>query len=112
MAGVDEDESAAEVFSFEEVFGDELVELVAQFLRDLGVTVAGEIDEAPGVVDFEEVDLAGATGSFGNPGEAGLVGEHVDQRGFSDIGATNEGELRERRARGGFEANRGFRKTC
>ena len=108
VAGVDEDESATEVFAFEEVFGNEFVELIPQLLGHLGVAVAGEIDEPPGLVDFEEVDLAGAAGRFGNPGETGFVGEHVNQRGLSDIGATNESELRERRARGGFEANRGF----
>lgn len=106
VAGVDEDESATEVFAFEKVFGNEFVELIPQLLGHLGVAVAGKIDESPGLVDFKEVDLAGAAGRFGNPGETGFVGEHVNQRGFSDIGATNESELRERRARGGFEANR------
>ena len=108
VAGVDEDESATEVFAFEQVLGNEFVELIPQLLGHSGVAVAGKINEPPGLVDFKEVDLAGAAGRFGNPGETGFVGEHVNQRGFPDIGATNESELRERRARGGFEANRGF----
>ena len=108
VAGVDQGESAAEVFAFEGVFGDEFVELIPQLLGHLGIAVAGKIDEPPGLVDFKEVDLAGAAGRFGNPGETGFVGEHVNQRGLSNIGPTNESELRERRARGGFEANRGF----
>ena len=108
VAGVDEDESATEVFAFEQVFGNEFVELIPQLLGHFGVAVAGKINEPPGLVDFKEVDLAGAAGRFGNPGETGFIGEHVNQRGLSDIGATNESELRERRARGGFEANRGF----
>ena len=112
VAGVDEDESATEVFAFEQVFGNKFVELIPQLLGHFGIAVAGKIDELPGLVDFKEVDLAGTAGRFGNPSETGFVGEHVNQRGLSDIGATNESELRERRARGGFEANRGFRKTC
>lgn len=84
------------------VFGNELVELVTQFLGDLGVAIAREVDEAPVVVDFEEVDLAGPAGSLGDPGEAVLVGEEINQGRLADVGATDEGELRKfgRRALG------------
>lgn len=75
VAGVDEDEGAAEVFALDEVFGDEFVELVAHFFGDFGVAVSGEVDEGPVVVDLKEVDLAGAAGGFGNAGETVFVGE-------------------------------------
>lgn len=85
VAGVDEDEGAEEVLAVDEVVGDEFVELLAEVFGDFCVSVAGEVDEAPGFVDFEEVDLAGATGGFGNAGEAVLISEEVDEGRFPDI---------------------------
>jgi len=85
VAGVDEDEGAEEVLAVDEVVGDEFVELLAEVFGDFCVSVAGEVDEAPGFVDFEKVDFAGASRGFGNAGEAVLVGEEVDEGGFSDI---------------------------
>lgn len=94
VAGVDEDEGAAEVLPFDEVFGDELVELVAHFFGDFGVAVSGEVDEGPVVVDFEEINFAGAARGFGDSGEAVLVGEQVDERRLADIGPSDKCEFR------------------
>ena len=67
--------------------------MLAEVFGDFCVSVAGEVDEAPGFVDFEKVDFAGASRGFGNAGEAVLVGKEVDEGRFSDIGAADEGKL-------------------
>lgn len=103
VACVDEDKGAAEVFAFEKVFGDEFIELVPHRFRDLGVAVSGQVNEAPGVVDFEEVDFAGPAGGLGDAGESILVGEKIDQGGFADIGPPDEGKLRKLGGRAAVE---------
>ena len=42
---------------------------------NLGVTVAGEVDETPRVVDREKIDQLGFTRQIGNEGEIFFLGE-------------------------------------
>ena len=105
VTGVDQDEGAAEVRALAKVIGDELVEAVAIGARGLGVTVARKVDEAPRLVDGEEVNLAGTAGLARDPGERRLPGEKVEERRLADVGAPDEGELRELRLRTAVEAD-------
>src|SRR5690606_17166905 len=90
---VDQHKDVGEVGTPLQVIGHGLVELVAFALGDLGVAVAGQVHEAPAVVDGEEVDQAGLAGRAGDLGEAAVAGEEIDQRGFTDVGSTDKGEL-------------------
>jgi hypothetical protein len=91
--GVDENEDALEVLALFEVVADEFVEVEFLVFGGFGEAVSGEIDEAPRAIHEEEVEEPGFAGGGGDFGEGALVGEHVDHRGFPDIGAADEGEF-------------------
>src|SRR6185503_15129397 len=53
---IDEDKNAAQIGAAREKLGDGFVELEPTLLANLGVPVTGQINEAPGAVDDEEID--------------------------------------------------------
>ena len=68
QAGVDQDKNVTEEFAFLDVVADGFVEIEALLLGNLGVAVAGQIDERPVAVDREKIDelrLAWLVGNFG-----------------------------------------------
>ena len=74
---------------------DNLAEFLPALLREFGVTVAGEVDEIPAVVDEEMVDELGLARSGRGHRELALPRQHVDKGRFAHVGAPDEGKLRQ-----------------
>ncbi len=96
QSGIDQHEQEVHPFASEYVVGDDFGELVALGFRCAGVTVTGQIDQIPTVVDAEMVDKPRLARGAGNFGQAAATCEHIDQRRLADVAAADEGELRER----------------
>ena len=65
----------------------------ALYFRGAGVSVSGQIDQVPAVVDTEVVDQLGFAGYLGGLGDPAAA-QGVDQRGFADVAAADEGVFR------------------
>lgn len=102
-AGVDQHKHPPEVFALFKVVADRFVEVDFFALGDLGVAVAGQVDEAPRIIHHEEIEELGLSRSRRNLGEAILIGEHVDHRRLANVRPANEGELRAVPVRGGCD---------
>lgn len=89
-------EQEVHLLALEHIVGDDFGELAAFGFRRAGVSVSGQIDQIPCVVDPEVVDepcLAGRSRYFGQPLPSG---EHVDERRFADVAAPDEGDVFQR----------------
>ena len=73
--------------------------MLAGHLVHLGVAVAGQVHQAPLLVQLEEVQQLGAARGLGGARQGALAGEAVDGAGFAGVGAAGEGHL-EARVRG------------
>ena len=98
--GVDEADAEFELFAIGEIGIDEVGPAGGNGFGDFGVAVAWEVGEddfiAAGLAFFgesEEIDGAGAAGGGGDFGGF-FTDEGVEQAGFADVGAAEEGDLR------------------
>ena len=93
MPAVDEHKDTHQVLSFAEIIFDHFLPFLPLTLGDLGEAITRQIDHIPFVVDIEMIDQLGLPGSIGGLGHLVIIAKHVDQRGFANIAATNEGIL-------------------
>ena len=94
VAAVDEDENCHQVFPFAKIIFDHFLPFLPTADRDFGKTVTGEIDNIPFIVDIEMIDELCLTRRAGGLGQPLIIGNQVDQRGFADIAAADEGIFR------------------
>ena len=73
--------------------------------RELGEAISREVHYIPVVIDYKVVNQLGLAGSGGRHSQATVAAEHVDQAGFADVGAPDEGEFGE--PPGGFSLHPG-----
>lgn len=90
---VKKSKNTAQVGAVDQVIGDGFVKLGAVLLGGLGKSVSWQVNETPGVVHREGVDELGEPGGWRNAGEIALSRKHVDQRGLSNVGASDEREF-------------------
>ena len=90
---VDQHEHLHEVLAFEQVALDHLRPVLADPVGDLGVAVAGEVDERAASLELEHVDQLGAPRRVADPGQLLGVGEGVDERRLADVGPSDERDL-------------------
>ena len=93
MTTVDEHKHADQVLSFPQIVFDHFFPFFPLALGDFGKAITRQIDHIPYVVNVEMIDQLGLPGSIGSLGHLVIIAKHVDQRGFADIAATNEGIL-------------------
>ena len=95
--GVDEDKDVFELRAVGDVFGDEGGEHIAPFFRLAGIAVAGEVDEVSCFGgDKEKVDELGLAGTGRGFGEFLAGGDHVEEGRLAHVGASDEGDFRQR----------------
>ena len=85
------------VLAFEQVALDHLRPVLADPVGDLGVAVAGQVDERAAAVELEHVDQLRASRGVADAGQLLGVGEGVDERRLPDVGPTDERHLGGRR---------------
>jgi hypothetical protein len=85
QARVDQGKDALQGRALAEVVAHRRVELDARGLRDLGVAVARQVDEAPVVIDGEKIDQLRLARQVGDQREVLFFREQVDQRGLADV---------------------------
>ena len=96
QAGFDERKDEAQVRAMFQVLRDGFVEALAVLLRPGREAIARQIHEPPGFVHLEDVDHLREPRPRRDARQALLAGEHVEQRGFADVRAADEGEFRQR----------------
>lgn len=74
-------------------FFDEFAPPGSLLLGDLGVAVAGQVDEVDLLVDAEVIDVGGLAGGGTHPGKVFPVQEPVDDRGLAHVGPACKGDL-------------------
>ena len=90
MARVDEQEQVGHLHAPEDIRLYHFLEFGAVGFRTLGVAVAGEIDDIPGVVYEEMVDEHGLAGGGRGHGHAFFAHKHIDKRRLAHIRAADE----------------------
>ena len=93
MPAVDEHKDTHQVLSFAEIVFDHFLPFFPLALGDFGEAITRQIDHIPFVIDIEMIDQLGLPGSIGGLGHLVIIAKHVDQRGFADVAATDEGIL-------------------
>ncbi|MNY65072.1 hypothetical protein D3C86_2022840 [compost metagenome] len=79
MPDVDQDKSANQVFAVMQVIVDHLLPLLALHLAHFGITITGQIDEIPGVVDDKMVDHLRFSRLLRGFGQCFFARQHVDK---------------------------------
>ena len=111
--GVDEDEDMFELLAFGDVFGDEGGEHVATVFRLSGVAVARKVDEVPGLGgDKEVVDELGFAGARRGLCQLFAGGDHVEEGRLAHVGASDEGDFRQRGLGASCQLGGGGEKGC
>jgi hypothetical protein len=95
VAGINQHKGAAQRRPVAEVVAHGGVELLAPGLGDMGITVAGQIHEAPGAVDREKIQQLGLAGQVGDARQVFFLRQQVDEGGLAHVGAADEGKLRQ-----------------
>ncbi len=93
MARVDQQVDPLQVRPPAQIGAAEVLELVGGLARDLGETVAGQVDQPQLLVQHEEVHLARASGLGGGARQVLAPDQGVDQRRLAHVGASGEGHL-------------------
>ena len=94
MATVEQDEEARELLATEDVRFDDLPQPVTVLATASGVTVSGQVDQVPAVVDDEMVDELRLTGLLRRHGQLFASRQHIDQRRLADVRPSDKGILR------------------
>src|ERR1041384_4713803 len=91
--GVQQDHRQLQSVALQHVPVGQLFPLLTIFLGDLGVSISWQIDEPITTVNLVEIDQLSTT--WPGTGECQLVGPHqrIQQAGFADITAAQEGDL-------------------
>ena len=92
-----------EVFPASQVAAHVGVEIVLLLLGQLGVAIAGQINQTPSSINIEKVDQLRFARNAGRFREFLRAGEHIDQRRFADIGAAHKSKLGHPRWRASFK---------
>src|SRR5262245_57067136 len=92
-ANIDDDDDRAQLAGMDEVVLYQLLPLSALLFGNLGISVAGQIDEGEAVVDHEEIELPGPSGGGTGAGNR-TVEQPVGERRFPDVRAAGEGDFR------------------
>jgi hypothetical protein len=95
VARVDQDQDALQRRASAQIVVDQLPPLAGHVPGRPGEAVARHVDqpEAERIADIEEVQFLGPPRRGRGPGEAGPVGEPVEQRGFADVRAAGKGDF-------------------
>jgi hypothetical protein len=93
---INQQKRAAEIWPALDVLRRRAVELRDVLARTFGVAVTGQVHEPPRFAHRKKVDELGETRRGRNAREPFDAGERVQQRGFADIRAADEGEFRQR----------------
>ena len=94
VTGVDQHKDALKVWALQHVVGNELLKKSAPTLGDFGEAVSRQIHKTKGPIDAEKIDELGATRCLRNSGELLVSDEKIQEGGFADIRAPDEGKLR------------------
>jgi hypothetical protein len=94
MTGINQYEYRHQVFPGGEVSANHFFPLGPCRHRHFGEAVSGEVYKIKGIVDEEVVDHLGLTRRARCFGQAGVAGQHIDERRLADIGTANERILR------------------
>ena len=82
------------VFPFQHVVFNKLLDFLHHLFSPLGIAVARKVYQIPFFVDEEMVDEQGFSRCGRSHGQFGILGQHVDEAGFSHVGAPDKGIFR------------------
>jgi len=91
MPAVDQYEDGDEVLSFPQIVFDHFLPPLPFRQRDLCKAISRQIHDIPFVIDDKMVQQLRFARSIGGLGQFFVVGEHVDEGGFSHIAAADKG---------------------
>ena len=94
--GVDQYEKRNHIIAAKHIIGDQTRKGPPLILRHPGISISGQIDQIPRVIDLKVVDQAGFSGSGRNFGKPRTICQQIDQLGLTDIRPADKGKLRER----------------
>ena len=92
-ANIHDDDDPAQLAGMDEVVLNQFLPLSSLLFGNLGIPVAGQIDEGEVVIDHEEIELPGPPGSGTSAGNR-TVEQPVDERRFPDVRAPGKGNFR------------------
>ena len=95
-SGIENHIGAGKAFATTDVFGDDIMKKIARLLADFGVTVAGEVDEAPLLVEDEIIDQFRVSWGSRDLCKVLFSSKHIDQRRLSDVRSPNQSAFRHR----------------
>jgi hypothetical protein len=93
MARVHDQHDTAQGFALAQVSVDRLSPFFPHRLGDFRVTVAGQVDQAPHLVEGEDIQQLRAPGRFRGTRQARLVADRVQGAGFARVRAPGEGDF-------------------
>ena len=93
---IDQHEQKMKPFASENVVRDDLREAVARGFRGAGVTVPGQVDQIPSVIDLEMIDQPCLAGHTRDLGQSVAAGQQVDERRFAYVAPTDERDIGQR----------------
>ena len=93
MADIHHQDQAVQALSLLQVTVKGLLPVAFNLFGNLGVTVAGEVDQTSLVIQFKQVDHLGAARGFAGAGQALDITNDIESARFAGVGAPGKGDL-------------------